>query len=167
MDVMRAESMKPEEDAVAIDESAIEKGQVAPTYRMTYMFSATMPPAWSGGRASTSATRGGEHRGAGKTSDLIKQIVKWTTKNEKPAALELALSQYPDTQAIVFVNTKRAVDAVVAQCQKMGYSVASTRGKSQDQREESLRGFKAGEYDVLVATDARAAASTSRASTWS
>ena len=155
MDGMRAESMKPEEDAEAIDESAIEKGQVAPTYRMTYMFSATMPPSVE--RLARKYLRNPavvNIGSAGKTSDLIKQIVKWTTKNEKPAALELALSQYPDTQAIVFVNTKRAVDAVVAQCQKMGYSVASLHGgKSQDQREESLRGFKAGEYDVLVATD--------------
>jgi ATP-dependent RNA helicase DDX23/PRP28 len=36
----------------------------------------------------------------------------------------------------------------------MGYSVAAIHGgKSQDQREESLRGFKQGEYDILVATD--------------
>ena len=39
-------------------------------------------------------------------------------------------------------------------CYRLGYSCASIPGgKSQDQREESLRGFKAGDFDILVATD--------------
>jgi ATP-dependent RNA helicase DDX23/PRP28 len=122
---------------------------------MTYMFSATMPPsverlARKYLRNPAVVTIGS----AGKSSDLIKQVVRWTTKQQKPRDLELTLSQFPDTQAIVFVNAKRSVDAVCASVAKLGYSVASLHGgKSQDAREEALRGFKAGECDVLVATD--------------
>jgi ATP-dependent RNA helicase DDX23/PRP28 len=34
----------------------------------------------------------------------------------------------PDTQAIVFVNTKKATDHVYNLCHKMGYSVAAIHG---------------------------------------
>ena len=154
MDSMSAESLKPEEEAEKIDEQGLE-ASLGTKYRMTYMFSATMPPsveklARKYMRNPAVVTIGS----AGKTSDLIKQIVQWTTSNQKPAQLELVLSQYPDTQAIIFVNTKRVVDHVSNLCFKMGYSVGAIHGgKSQDQREESLRGFKQGEYDILVATD--------------
>jgi ATP-dependent RNA helicase DDX23/PRP28 len=119
------------------------------------MFSATMPPsverlARSYLRNPAVVTIGS----AGKTSDLIRQEVIWVSKNERDSKFELVLSRHPNTQAIVFVNAKRSVDAVVNLCYRLGYSCASIHGgKSQDQREESLRGFKGGEYDILVATD--------------
>ena len=92
--------------------------------------------------------------GSAGASDLIKQVVKWMSKQQKARELEQTLSRFPDTQAIVFVNAKRSVDAVCASVAGLGYSVASLHGgKSQDQREEALRGFKDGNFDVLVATD--------------
>ena len=154
MDSMSADSLKPEEEAEKIDEQGLD-ADLGTKYRMTYMFSATMPPSVE--KLARKYMRNPavvNIGGAGKTSDLIKQIVQWTTNNQKPTQLELVLSQYPDTQAIIFVNTKRIVDHVSNLCHKMGYSVAAIHGgKSQDQREESLRGFKQGEYDILVATD--------------
>ena len=156
MDGMSADSLKPLEEAESLDAAAAEgAAELGTKFRMTYMFSATMPPSVE--RLARKYLRNPavvNIGSAGKSSDLIKQVVRWMTKQQKARELELTLSQFPDTQAIVFVNAKRSVDAVCASVAKLGYSVASLHGgKSQDAREEALRGFKAGEFDVLVATD--------------
>ena len=156
MEAMGSGNLKPEDEAEELDGKALEQGgPTSSKYRTTYMFSATMPPsverlARSYLRNPAVVTIGS----AGKTSDLIKQEVLWVSRNERDSKFELVLSRHPNTQAIVFVNAKRSVDAVANLCYRLGYSCASIHGgKSQDQREESLRGFKAGDYDILVATD--------------
>ena len=156
MEAMGSGNLKPEDEAEELDGQALEQGgPTSSKYRTTYMFSATMPPsverlARSYLRNPAVVTIGS----AGKTSDLIKQEVLWVSRNERDSKFELVLSRHPNTQAIVFVNAKRSVDAVANLCYRLGYSCASIHGgKSQDQREESLRGFKAGDYDILVATD--------------
>jgi ATP-dependent RNA helicase DDX23/PRP28 len=156
MEAMGSGNLKPEDEAEEIDGQALEQGgPTSSKYRTTYMFSATMPPsverlARSYLRNPAVVTIGS----AGKTSDLIKQEIIWVSRNERDSKFELVLSRHPNTQAIVFVNAKRSVDAVANLCYRLGYSCASIHGgKSQDQREESLRGFKAGDYDILVATD--------------
>jgi len=155
MESMSADNLKPMEEAEKIDGAGLEAGEQGTRYRMTYMFSATMPASVE--RLARKYLRNPavvNIGSAGKTSDLIKQVVQWVDRNNKPKQLELVLSQFPDTQAIVFVNTKKAVDHVYNLCHKMGYSVGGIHGgKSQDQREDALKGFKAGEYDILVATD--------------
>ena len=157
MESMGSGNLKPEDEAEALDAQALDAGAgvAASKYRTTYMFSATMPPSVE--RLARSYLRNPavvNIGSAGKTSDLIKQEVIWVAKHERDSKLELVLSRHTNTQAIVFVNAKRSVDAVQNLCYRLGYSCASIHGgKSQDQREESLRGFKAGEYDILVATD--------------
>ena len=156
IEAMGSGNLKPEDEAEELDGQALEQGgPTSSKYRTTYMFSATMPPsverlARSYLRNPAVVTIGS----AGKTSDLIKQEIIWVSRNERDSKFELVLSRHPNTQAIVFVNAKRSVDAVANLCYRLGYSCASIHGgKSQDQREESLRGFKAGDYDILVATD--------------
>ena len=156
MEAMGSGNLKPEDEAEELDGQALEQGgPTSSKYRTTYMFSATMPPsverlARSYLRNPAVVTIGS----AGKTSDLIKQEIIWVSRNERDSKFELVLSRHPNTQAIVFVNAKRSVDAVANLSYRLGYSCASIHGgKSQDQREESLRGFKAGDYDILVATD--------------
>jgi len=156
MENMSADSLKPLEEAESLDAAAVEgDGALGTKYRMTYMFSATMPASVE--RLARKYLRNPavvNIGSAGKSSDLIKQVVKWMPKQQKARELEQTLSRFPDTQAIVFVNAKRSVDAVCASVAGLGYSVASLHGgKSQDQREEALRGFKDGNFDVLVATD--------------
>ena len=156
MENMSADSLKPLEEAESLDAAAAEgDGALGTKYRMTYMFSATMPASVE--RLARKYLRNPavvNIGSAGKSSDLIKQVVKWMSKQQKARELEQTLSRFPDTQAIVFVNAKRSVDAVCASVAGLGYSVASLHGgKSQDQREEALRGFKDGNFDVLVATD--------------
>ena len=155
MEAMGSSNLKPIDQAEDLDGQALEKGSANARYRTTYMFSATMPPSVE--RLARTYLRNPAVviiGSAGKTSDLIKQEVIWVTRNERDAKFELVLSRHPNTQVMVFVNAKRSVDAVANLCYRMGYSCATIHGgKSQDQREEALRGFKAGEYDILVATD--------------
>lgn len=157
MEGMSADSLKPLDQAEALDLAAVSDSAktLGTQYRMTYMFSATMPPSVE--RLARTYLRNPavvNIGSAGKTSDLIKQLVRWTTRNQKIKELEQTLAQFNDTQAIVFVNTKKSVDFLCASIGRLGYSVQSLHGgKTQDLREDALRGFKNSEFDVLVATD--------------
>ncbi|KAG5541916.1 hypothetical protein RHGRI_021668 [Rhododendron griersonianum] len=58
------------------------------------------------------------------------------------------------TIAIVFINTKKNADGLAKSLDKAGYRVTTLHGgKSQEQREISLKGFREKRYNVLVATD--------------
>ena len=160
MEAMPSSNLKPIDMAEELDDKAAfdikqTTTSISSKYRTTYMFSATMPPsverlARTYLRNPAVVTIGS----AGKTSDLIKQTVIWVNRSEKERTLEQILSQHPETQAIVFVNTKRGVDSCVTACHSMGYSCGSIHGgKGQDAREAALSGFKRGDYDILVATD--------------
>ena len=160
MEAMPSSNLKPIDMAEELDDKAAfdikqTTTSISSKYRTTYMFSATMPPsverlARTYLRNPAVVTIGS----AGKTSDLIKQTVMWVNRSEKERTLEQILSQHPETQAIVFVNTKRGVDSCVTACHSMGYSCGSIHGgKGQDAREAALSGFKRGDYDILVATD--------------
>eukprot|EP00889_Picochlorum_renovo_P004165 jgi/Picre1/31195/NNA_006549.t1 len=75
-------------------------------------------------------------------------------ENEKPNKLEKELENAGDVKTIVFANTHRKCETVTRQLEGLGYSVALLHGgKSQDQREDNIRGFRENKYDILVATD--------------
>jgi ATP-dependent RNA helicase RhlE len=61
----------------------------------------------------------------------------------------------PDlTRTIVFTRTKRGADRVARHLESAGLPVAAIHGnKSQAQRDQALRGFKAGRLRALIATD--------------
>jgi ATP-dependent RNA helicase RhlE len=70
-----------------------------------------------------------------------------------PLLLEL-LRRREVGNAIVFTRTKHRANRVAQKLEKQGVSVARIHGnRSQKQRTEALAGFKAGRYQVLVATD--------------
>ena len=91
---------------------------------------------------------------AGKTTDLISQHVMMVKESEKFSRLQRLLDELGDRTAIVFVNTKKNADNVAKNLDKAGYRVTTLHGgKSQEQREISLEGFRTKRYNVLVATD--------------
>ena len=91
---------------------------------------------------------------AGKTTDLISQHVMMVKESEKFNRLQRMLDELGDRTAIVFVNTKKNADHVAKNLDKSGYRVTTLHGgKSQEQREISLEGFRTKRYNVLVATD--------------
>ncbi|KAG1334732.1 DEAD-box ATP-dependent RNA helicase 21-like [Cocos nucifera] len=147
LDAMPSSNLKPENEDEELDEKKI--------YRTTYMFSATMPPAVE--RLARKYLRNPvvvTIGTAGKATDLITQHVIMLKESQKMPRLQRLLSDLGDKTALVFCNTKRTVDARAKDLDKLGYRVTIVHGgKSQEQREISLEGFRNRRFNVLVATD--------------
>uniref|UniRef100_A0A2P2KGL2 DEAD-box ATP-dependent RNA helicase 21 n=1 Tax=Rhizophora mucronata TaxID=61149 RepID=A0A2P2KGL2_RHIMU len=147
LDAMPSSNLKPENEDEDLDEKKI--------YRTTYMFSATMPPAVE--RLARKYLRNPvvvTIGTAGKATDLISQHVMMLKESEKFSKLQRLLDDLGDKTAITFVNTKKNADTVAKNLDKAGYRVTTLHGgKSQEQREISLEGFRTKRYNVLVATD--------------
>ncbi|EOY05049.1 hypothetical protein QUC31_016961 [Theobroma cacao] len=147
LDAMPSSNLKPENEDEELDEKKI--------YRTTYMFSATMPPAVE--RLARKYLRNPvvvTIGTAGKATDLISQHVMMMKESEKFSRLQKLLDNLGDKTAIVFVNTKKNADTISKNLDKAGYKVTTLHGgRSQEQREISLEGFRAKRFNVLVATD--------------
>ncbi len=67
------------------------------------------------------------------------------------------LDSYDPKLALVFCNTKRAVDELTSRLQARGYSVAGLHGDlKQIQRDRVMEKFRGGSVDLLIATDVAA-----------
>ncbi|KMZ76390.1 ATP-dependent RNA helicase [Zostera marina] len=147
LDAMPSSNLKPENEDEELDEKKI--------YRTTYMFSATMPLAIE--RLARKYLRNPvvvTIGTAGKATDLISQHVVMLKASEKLPRLQKLLNDLGDKTAIVFCNTKKSADDRAKDLDKFGYSVTTLHGgKSQEQREISLEGFRSKRFNVLVATD--------------
>ncbi|KAK3149578.1 hypothetical protein QOZ80_3AG0219380 [Eleusine coracana subsp. coracana] len=147
LDAMPSSNLKPENEDEELDEKRI--------YRTTYMFSATMPPAVE--RLARKYLRNPvvvTIGTAGKATDLITQNVIMVKESEKMPRLQKILADLGDKTAIVFCNTKKTADMRAKDLDKAGFRVTTLHGgKSQDQREISLEGFRNRRFNVLVATD--------------
>ncbi|PWA72419.1 DNA/RNA helicase, DEAD/DEAH box type, N-terminal [Artemisia annua] len=147
LDAMPSSNLKPENEDEELDEKKI--------YRTTYMFSVTMRTdverlARRYLRNPVVVTVGT----AGKATDLITQHVIMVKESEKMSRLQMLLHDLGDKKAIVFLNMKNTVDFVSKALDKSGYRVTTLHGgKSQEQREISLDGFRTKRFNVLVATD--------------
>ncbi|RHY02030.1 hypothetical protein DYB37_001527 [Aphanomyces astaci] len=132
-------------------------------FRVTMMFSATMPNvveklAKTYLRHPAIIKIGDENSGKNKRID---QQVHFLSAGKKLAKLYdtvreiLRNAKTKDTaKIIIFVNEKKGCDLVARAVGKEGfYATILHGGKSQDQRDESLMGFRDGTYDILVATD--------------
>ncbi|KAF4922290.1 Pre-mRNA-splicing ATP-dependent RNA helicase PRP28 [Colletotrichum viniferum] len=126
-------------------------------YRQTMMYTATMPPvvekiAKKYLRRPAIVTIGN----AGEAVDTVEQRVEFVSgedKRKKRLQEILASNEYAPP-IIVFVNIKRNCDAVARDVKHMGYSAVTLHGsKTQEQREAALASVRAGQTDVLVATD--------------
>jgi ATP-dependent RNA helicase DDX23/PRP28 len=148
LDAMPSSNMKPVDDEEELDVNKV--------YRTTYMFSATMPASVE--RLARKYMRNPavvNIGNAGKAADLITQTVIMTKENQKMELLESLLYSMGDADTcIIFVNAKKSCDYVARQCDQMGMpSTVLHSGKTQDQRQASLAGFKDKTFKVLVATD--------------
>lgn len=126
-------------------------------YRQTIMFSATMPVAVEKLarkylRRPATVVIGN----AGQAVDTVDQRVEFINGEEKRKRrmAEILNDGTFDRPVIVFVNTKRSCDLLSKYLSSIGWNAATLHGgKTQDQREASLRNLRSGEADVLVATD--------------
>ncbi|EGG17037.1 putative RNA helicase [Cavenderia fasciculata] len=125
-------------------------------YRTTILYSATMPPKVE--RLSRKYLRRPVHviiGEAGKAVDRIKQTVIFVkSDNDKHQQMSSLLTSGPPPPIIVFVNKKKHCEIIMEIVQECGLSSTSLHsGRSQEQREMALEGFKKRKYGVLIATD--------------
>jgi ATP-dependent RNA helicase RhlE len=84
----------------------------------------------------------------------ITQAVYPVDAKLKPALLLALLRRGDITNALVFTRTKHRANRLADWLARQGVRAARIHGnRSQSQRTQALEGFKAGRYDVLVATD--------------
>jgi superfamily II DNA/RNA helicase len=134
--------------------------RLTPSDRQTMLFSATMP-----GDVVTLARRHmrrptnirAEDPGESAPPPLTAQHVYRTHQMDKVEVLARVLQAKDRGLAMVFCQTKRAVDQVATALADRGFAAAAVHGDlGQGQRERALRAFRSGKVDVLVATDVAA-----------
>lgn len=155
LDAMPAATLKSENEEEA-EKQEKEFASGAKKYRITTMYSATMPTGVE--RLARKYLRRPAYIAigeAGKTVDKIKQVIEFVkTENDKRRKLEYLLETGPQPPIIVFANKKKSCDVISKHLEKLGYRSTSLHaGRVQEQRELAMEGFRAGRYDVLVATD--------------
>lgn len=170
MDHLRRHTLKPQTvDIVVLDEADemlnmgfredIETilGQL-PEERQTMLFSATMP------KPILEIAKRYLHE-----PELVKVIQKELTvpkieqyyyevnPRKKNEVLSRLLDMYDPSLSLVFCNTKRKVDELVADLKGRGYFAEGLHGDmKQSQRDRVMNGFRNGRTDILVATDVAA-----------
>ncbi|KAL1517712.1 hypothetical protein ABEB36_001444 [Hypothenemus hampei] len=92
----------------------------------------------------------------------ILQIVDVCQEHEKENKLnsllqEIGTNGEPDAKVIIFVETKKKVEAITRLIRKYGWPAVAMHGdKSQQERDYVLREFRNGKATILVATDVAA-----------
>lgn len=170
MDHLRRHTLKPQTvDIVVLDEADemlnmgfredIETilGQL-PEERQTMLFSATMP------KPILEIAKRYLHE-----PEIVKVIQKElivpkieqyyyeVNPRKKNEVLSRLLDMYDPSLSLVFCNTKRKVDELVADLKGRGYFAEGLHGDmKQSQRDRVMNGFRNGRTDILVATDVAA-----------
>ena len=91
------------------------------------------------------------------TVPTIDQYYFEVPKGRKIDALCNALDVYNPSKSIVFCNTKKQVEELQGELQGRGYMAAGLHGDMrQVSRDQTLRSFKSGKNDILIATDVAA-----------
>jgi superfamily II DNA/RNA helicase len=91
------------------------------------------------------------------TANTVTQKFYAVSDEDKRAALVQLLREHSVTQAFVFTNSKLGCGRLARALESDGLRTTALHGdKSQDDRLKSLEAFKAGEVDLLVATDVAA-----------
>ena len=127
---------------------------MVPKERQTMLFSATMSaPIIKIASTHMHLPVRTEIAPSGTATDLVTQEIFVVQKEQKGELLGELLKQYAGS-VLLFVRTKRAAARVAKLLRDKGHSAAEIHAdRTQAQRKEALRGFKTGEYRVLVATD--------------
>ena len=126
--------------------------------RQTLLFSATMPEDIKKLSASyMNDPRLIETKKLYKKAEHIKQLAYYTTDRAKQQTLIDILRTHRPFLAIIFCRTKRRVTKLYQSLMEKGFSCAELHGGlSQAKREETMRAFRANEFQFLKATDVAA-----------
>ena len=129
-----------------------------PEDRRTALFSATMPAPIL--RLTQRFLKNPEHI-KGDDGDtafhLIDQYYVEVPRGKKAQAIRLLLQQRNAQRALIFCNTKRMVDILTKELEAMGLAAQCLHGDmTQGARTAVMAAFKAGECNLLIATDVAA-----------
>jgi ATP-dependent RNA helicase DeaD len=92
-----------------------------------------------------------------KTNSDIKQSYYLIEENERDSAIVRLIESEEPSKAIVFCRMKREVDRLANVLNSQGVTSVALHGDmEQRQREESIKTFKSGRCEILVATDVAA-----------
>ncbi len=170
MDHLRRHTLKPQTvDIVVLDEADemlnmgfredIETilGQL-PEERQTMLFSATMPkPIMEIAKRYLHEPEIVKVIQKELTVPKIEQYYYEVNPRKKNEVLSRLLDMYDPSLSLVFCNTKRKVDELVADLKGRGYFAEGLHGDmKQSQRDRVMNGFRNGRTDILVATDVAA-----------
>jgi ATP-dependent RNA helicase RhlE len=126
-----------------------------PTKRQTMLFSATMPPEVK--KLAADMQKSPVMIQVGQQRNPIETITQHVYPVAKERKLELLLHMLKAGQmssVLVFSRTKHGADKISKRLDRSGVvSVALHSGRSQNQRQSALDGFKNGKFQVMVATD--------------
>ncbi|MCA0214877.1 MAG: DEAD/DEAH box helicase [Proteobacteria bacterium] len=129
-----------------------------PKERTTLLFSATFSPEIK--RLANSYLKDPitiEVARPNETASTVEQRFYSVGDDDKRRALKQIVRQRGITQAFVFVNSKLGCARLARSLERDGLKTTALHGdKSQDERLKALAAFKAGEVDLLVATDVAA-----------
>ena len=125
-----------------------------PRSRQTLLFSATMPGSirkLANDILQAPVTVQVDHSAPANT---VAHALYPVDQNLKTGLLLKLLGNTDTESVLVFTRTKHRAKRVGVQLEKAGYRAASLQGNlSQNKRQEALKGFRNGRYQVLVATD--------------
>ena len=126
-----------------------------PRDRHTSLFSATIPPEietlihWAMRKPETIEI------GARRTpAETVKHVIYPVSDSQKTDLLLELLKRVNYESVLVFCRTKHGADRVAHLLKRSNHAVAVLHSnRTQREREQALRGFRDGRYEVLVATD--------------
>lgn len=126
-----------------------------PRQRHTSLFSATVPPdiadliKWT--MKDPTVIEVGARRSPAET---VKHVIYPVADDQKSDLLRALLDQVKYDCVIVFCRTRHRADRIGGLLKKNNHAVAILHSnRTQREREQALKGFREGRYEVLVATD--------------
>jgi ATP-dependent RNA helicase RhlE len=126
-----------------------------PDQRQTLLFSATMPRAVK--KLTETIQKSPQMIQIGRQHNPIETITQHIYSVERALKMDLLLHMIEDWRmfsVLVFSRTKHGADKISRKLKRAGVvAVAIHSGRTQNQRQRALDGFRSGKYQVMVATD--------------
>jgi ATP-dependent RNA helicase RhlE len=125
-----------------------------PAQRQTLLFSATFPPEIEQLAAQAQRRPQRVAIGLARPAEMVSHAL-YPVQSHLKTGLTLELLKQTDTRSVlIFTRTRHRASRLAAQLGRAGYRTASLHSdRSQNQRQAALDGFRAGAYQILVATD--------------
>lgn len=128
--------------------------KAVPTQRQTMLFSATFPPEVEQLAAHSLRDPQRISMGLSRPAHTVTHALYPVPSHLKSALLIRLLKQTATESVLVFTRTKHRAEKLARQIAHAGFRVTSLHSnRTQGQREQALRGFKTGHFQIMVATD--------------